>query len=47
MKPYQSDKKKKGMPYWEVPIDIIEDQKQLHNWVAKAVKVAKKAADKK
>jgi DNA transformation protein len=47
MKPYQSDKKKKGMPYWEVPIDIIEDQKQLHKWVAKAVKVAEKAAGKK
>jgi hypothetical protein len=30
-----------------VPIDIIEDQKQLHNWVAKAVKVAEKAAGKK
>ena len=25
MKPYQNDKKKKGMPYWEVPVEVIED----------------------
>ena len=26
MTPYFSEKKKKGMPYWEVPIDVIEDR---------------------
>jgi len=29
MKPYHSEKKKKGMPYWEVPQDVLEDRTEL------------------
>jgi DNA transformation protein len=25
MKPFQSNSRKRGMPYWEVPVDILED----------------------
>ena len=28
MKPYHSDSKKKGMPYWEVLVDVLEDKKK-------------------
>ncbi|MEZ5046508.1 MAG: TfoX/Sxy family protein [Chitinophagaceae bacterium] len=42
MKPYQSDSKKKGMPYWEVPKEIIDNKKQLTLWAKKAIDVAKK-----
>ena len=29
MKVFQSDSKKKGMPYWEVPADVLEDKSIL------------------
>ncbi len=45
MKPYYSDKKKKGMPYWEVPADILEDRDELGKWSAKSVEIARKAAN--
>ena len=32
MKPYHSEKKKKGMPYWEVPSDVLEDKEKLVKW---------------
>jgi DNA transformation protein len=31
MKPFYSEKKKKGMPYWEVPIEVFEDRR---NWLS-------------
>ncbi len=43
MKPYSSSKKKKGMPYWEVPHDIIEDREALEIWAHKAISIAKRA----
>ena len=43
MKPYYSEKKKKGMPYWEVPADIIEDKKKLAQWAKKSYQAAVKA----
>ena len=43
MKPYQNNKKKKGMPYWEVPIEVIEDKKLLKVWANKAFSAAIKA----
>lgn len=36
IKPYTSGKKKKGMPHWEVPPDIIEDREQIKIWDDKA-----------
>ncbi len=47
MKPYYSDKKKKGMPYWEVPADVLEDRNELKEWAAKSVDIAIKASSKK
>ena len=32
MKPFHSEKKKKGMPYWEVPQDILEDRTEFAKW---------------
>lgn len=46
MKPYFNEKKKKGMPYWEVPVEVIEDKIALKNWAQKAYEVALKAKKK-
>ncbi len=43
MKPYHSKKKGKGMPYWEVPADIIEDRDELALWTQKAYDAAQRA----
>ena len=44
MKPFYSEKKKKGMPYWEVPEDVIEDKEELAKWVHQSFEIAKRAA---
>ena len=31
---------KKGMPYWEVPVDVIEDKGTLKEWSDKAYQAA-------
>lgn len=43
MKPYYSEKKKKGMPYWEVPIEVIEDKQKLASWATKSYEAAVRA----
>ncbi|MTI22906.1 TfoX family protein [Fulvivirga sp. RKSG066] len=43
MKPYHSDKKKKGMPYWEVPEEILKDKRELKVWASKAFDAAQRA----
>ena len=43
MKPYHSKKKGKGMPYWEVPAEILEHRKKLTAWAQKAFEAAKRA----
>lgn len=43
MKPYYSEKKKKGMPYWEVPSDVFEDKTELAKWANKSFAAAQKA----
>ena len=43
MKPYFSEKKGKGMPYWEVPVSIQEDADQLKAWADKAYEAAVRA----
>ena len=40
MKPYFSAKKKRGMPYWEVPHEIIENKKELVKWAHKSYDAA-------
>ena len=40
MKPYASGKKKKGMPYWEVPANVVEDKSELVRWAAKSLQAA-------
>jgi DNA transformation protein and related proteins len=42
MKPFYSANKKKGMPYWEVPQDILEDRKKLAKWAKQSFEIAKK-----
>jgi DNA transformation protein len=43
MKPYFSKNKKKGMPYWEVPVDVFEDKQELTKWATKSFNAAKRA----
>ena len=40
MKPYHNPSKKKGMPYWEVPLEVVEDRHQLKKWLEKAYAAA-------
>lgn len=47
MKPFHSETKKKGMPYWEVPIDILENRSLMAKWALQSLEIAKKAASKK
>jgi DNA transformation protein len=46
MKPFFSEKKKKGMPYWEVPVEVIEDKSILAEWANKSYSAAKTASKK-
>ena len=45
-KPLNSEKKGKGMPYWEVPTDVVEDRKELKTWANKAYDIAVAAKKK-
>lgn len=40
MENYRPNPKTKGMPYWEVPIEIMEDKGLLAEWVEKSYAVA-------
>lgn len=40
MQQFSSGTKKKGMPYWEVPTEVIEDQVLLKVWADKAYQAA-------
>lgn len=40
MKAFMSSEKKKGMPYWQVPAEILEDKKELCLWAEKAFQIA-------
>ncbi len=47
MGPFQPfDDKKVVMQYYEVPVDILENPETLRDWVAKALAVAERKADK-
>lgn len=43
MKAFYSEKKKKGMPYWEVPAEVIEDKALMKEWAMKAFEAAQRA----
>ena len=43
MKPFAHPTKKKGMPYWEVPADVVEDRAVLAEWATKAYAAAVRA----
>lgn len=45
-RPFHSDKKGKGMPYYEVPVDIFEDRDELALWANSALDVAVAAKKK-
>lgn len=40
MKPFHDEGKKKGMPYWEVPTEVLDDNDALLIWANKAYQVA-------
>ena len=39
-KPLYNEKKKRGMPYWEVPAEIIEHPSDLAKWASKSYQIA-------
>ena len=43
MKAFFSEKKRKGMPYWEVPFDILEDRDELTKLAMKSYEAAERA----
>ena len=47
MKSFGATETKKGMPYWEVPVEILENNTELSAWTAKAYDVAVTAKSKK
>lgn len=40
MTKFESKKKGKGMPYFEVPIEVLEDKKELAKWGTKSWEIA-------
>ena len=36
MGPLSNQSKKKAMPYWEVPLEVVEDKQTLKIWVFEA-----------
>jgi DNA transformation protein len=47
IQPHNTSKKKKSMPYWEVPVDVLEDSEALAKWVEKSYGAALRGAAKK
>ncbi len=39
-KGFMATEKKKGMPYYEVPLVVLEDRSELNNWVEEAYAAA-------
>ena len=40
MKRFLATEEKKGLPYYEVPVDILEDKDQLTDWALKSFEEA-------
>jgi DNA transformation protein len=47
MEAFYSGKKKKGMPYWEVPAEILEDKTTLAEWAGESFTIAENTKRKK
>ncbi len=47
MEPVYGASKKIGLPYWEVPLEILEDSDQLKEWASKALDAAKRGKKRK
>lgn len=47
MTPFFSGSKKKAMPYWEVPSEVLEDKSELAEWTLKAYEIALRTSKKK
>jgi len=43
MLPYQNQKKGKGMPYWEVPADVLEDRQELAKWAKRSLEASRRS----
>lgn len=43
MTQFPAGKKKKGMPYWEVPSEVLEDKAELAKWATKSFEAAQRA----
>ena len=46
MKPFVSKTKKKGMPYWEVPQEVLNDRDELTTCANTSIEIAKKLSKK-
>ena len=40
MTPFRPKPGKKGMPYWEVPVEVLEDHDELKVWAEKAIETS-------
>ena len=40
MKQFNPKKKGKGMPYFEVPPDVLEDKEELTKWAMRSIEIA-------
>lgn len=40
MEPYRTKPNTKGMPYWEVPVNVLENRDELKIWAEKAIAVS-------
>ncbi len=47
MKPFSPFEDGASMQYYEVPVDVLEDPSQLHEWASAAVDVAARAPKRK
>jgi DNA transformation protein and related proteins len=47
MTAFGATEKSKGMPYYEVPVEVLEDRTELAIWAMKAFEVAVKSPPKK
>ncbi|MGB0864481.1 MAG: TfoX/Sxy family protein [Saprospiraceae bacterium] len=47
MTPFGATETKKGMPYWEVPVEVLEDRTELAVWAMKSLEVTINSKSKK
>ncbi len=46
MTPFTMGSQGKELPYWEVPLDVLEDRSLLTEWAMKSVAVAHKSKNR-